>query len=82
MKFRTRLTELREKYDISRMDIVRRADMTYPTVMSWENDALSSIDSNKLFLLMDILGLNKLDDILFFVDENNSQSLGVDSDID
>ena len=82
MKFRTRLAELRQQFDLSRMDIVRQADMTYPTVMSWENDSLSSIDSNKLFLLMEIFKLNKIDDILFFVDENNTESTQTGSNND
>lgn len=71
MKFRTRLADLREQYELSRMDIVRRADMTYPTVMSWENDLLSSIDSNKLFLLMQLFNIDRIDDIIFFVDETD-----------
>jgi len=71
MKFRTRLADLREQYELSRMDIVRRADMTYPTVMSWENDLLSSIDSNKLFLLMQLFNIERIDDIIFFVDETD-----------
>lgn len=71
MKFRTRLADLREQYELSRMDIVRRADMTYPTVMSWENDLLSSIDSNKLFLLMQLFNIEHIDDIIFFVDETD-----------
>lgn len=78
MKFRTRLAQLREEFDISRMDIVRRADMTYPTVMSWENDMLSSIDSNKLFLLMEIFNLKSIDDIIFFVDETDSDSVSIE----
>lgn len=50
-KFRTRLKEMREKKnweraDLLRESIVRGYDMTYQTIMLWENQGLSRIDAN------------------------------------
>lgn len=67
-KFRTRLAELRERHGVSRMDLVRRADITYPTVMSWENDELTSVDADKLAALMRVFQCN-MQDLLYIVDE-------------
>lgn len=71
-KFRTRLSELREKKGVSRMDLVRKADMTYPTVMSWENDELTSVKANTVWHLTKILDC-KMDDLFYFVDESSDE---------
>lgn len=69
-KFRTRLLELMEENsDVSRMDIVRKANVSYATVVSWEKNSLQSIDA-KVLILMDIFGKTSLDEILYAVDED------------
>lgn len=67
-KFRTRLAELREKHGISRMDLVRQANMTYPTVMAWENEELATIDANKVSNLMHLFQCS-LPDIIYVVED-------------
>ncbi len=44
MPIRTKLAEIMEKRDIKRMDIVRGADVSYPTVVRWENSDLKRLD--------------------------------------
>ena len=68
-KFKTRIAELREKFGLSRMDLVRKAYMSYPTVVSWETEALASANANTIWLLMQIFECN-MDELLYFVDEN------------
>jgi transcriptional regulator with XRE-family HTH domain len=71
-KFRTRLTELRKKHNVSRMDLVRKADMTYPTVMNWENDTLSSVNANTVWHLMSIFNCS-MDELFYLVDDSEEQ---------
>jgi transcriptional regulator with XRE-family HTH domain len=71
-KIRTRVAELRKKHNVSRMDLVRKAYMTYPTVISWEKDALSSISSNTVWLLMQIFEC-RMDELLYFVDDESEE---------
>jgi|GEM_PF-6547152 len=67
-KFRTRLKELMEQHGLSRMDMVRRADMTYPTVVSWESDMLKSVDANKVHILTQLFDC-KIDDLIYTIDD-------------
>jgi transcriptional regulator with XRE-family HTH domain len=53
---RTRLKELREKKNLTRMDIVRKAEVSYPTVVRWENDELDELDTGILKRLCNVLG--------------------------
>ena len=71
-KFRTRLAELRKKHNVSRMDLVRKADMTYPTVMSWENDTLSSANANTVWYLLNIFNCT-MDELFYIVDEDGEE---------
>ena len=66
-KFRTRLAELRKERGVERMDFVRKAGLAYTTVLNWENDLLHSIDANKLKQVMDLLGVDNLDEFIEFV---------------
>jgi DNA-binding Xre family transcriptional regulator len=67
-KFKTRLSELMAKHGVERMDLVRQANMSYPTVMSWENDELSSIDANKVKALLEIFNC-EMQDLIYLVDD-------------
>jgi DNA-binding Xre family transcriptional regulator len=66
-KFRTHLAKLRVERSIERMDLVRKAGLSYATVLSWENDLLHSIDANKLKQVMDLLECSNLDEMIEFV---------------
>ena len=68
-KFRTRLAELREKHGVSRMDLVRNAYMTYPTIMTWENDELSSVNASNVWYLLQIFDCT-MDELFYFVDDS------------
>lgn len=68
-RFRTKLKELMDEHpDVTRMDIVRKAFVSYDTVVSWEEKALQTMNSKVLHLL-DIFGKTSLDEILYVVDE-------------
>jgi transcriptional regulator with XRE-family HTH domain len=71
-KFRTRLTELRKKHNVSRMDLVRKADMTYPTVVSWENDDLISIKAHTVWHLLNMFNCS-MDELFYLVDDSEEQ---------
>ena len=67
-KFRTRLSELMEKRGMTRMDVVRQADISYPTVSAWETEKLDSVAADKVEALMRLFGLTKIDDLIYTVD--------------
>lgn len=71
-RFRTRLTELMEKHDLTRMDLVRRANFSYITVMAWENEELRSIDATKVYDLMQLLNCT-MDELLYIVDMDKTE---------
>lgn len=54
-KFRTRLAALRQAKELSRMDIVRMANLSYPTVTKWETKPLDSVEANTVDVLCRIL---------------------------
>lgn len=56
-RFRTRMAEYLKKHNLSRMDIVRSAGLSYPTVLKWERDELKSIDTAKLQPVLDLFGV-------------------------
>jgi transcriptional regulator with XRE-family HTH domain len=55
MPVRTRLKDLREQRGIPRMKIVREADMSYQTILKWENEILKELDTAVLHALLDYL---------------------------
>jgi len=68
-KYRTRLAELMQKHGMSRMDIVRAANMSYPTVVNWEKKSLKSIDADKVTTLMKIFNCTQ-DELVYVVEED------------
>lgn len=55
MAVRTRLKALREERRMSRMDIVREGEISYPTVVRWENKVLNELDTDILMRLCKVL---------------------------
>lgn len=53
--FRTRLAELMNEKGLSRMDLVRATKMSYPTVVRYETEDMTSIDSQRISELMSAL---------------------------
>lgn len=70
MRYRTHLAELLKAKGVSRMDIVRKAGLSYPTVVSWEKEALKSLDADKIQAVMDVLGCT-YDELVYRTDETN-----------
>lgn len=68
MRYRTRLAELLKEKSLTRMDIVRRAGLSYPTVVSWENDPLKSIDADKVQAVLTVLECD-YDDLVYRTEE-------------
>lgn len=68
MRYRTRLADLLKEKGLSRMDIVRQAGLSYPTVVSWEKDALRSLDADKVQAVLDTLGCT-YDELVYRTDE-------------
>ena len=66
-KFRTHLAQLRKERGVERMEFVRKAGLSYGTVLSWENDLLASIDAHKLKQVMDLLNVDDLNTFIEFV---------------
>ena len=70
-KYRTNLKALRDRAGKSRMDLVREADMSYPTVARWETEALASLDAAKVNDLCKLLGCT-YDELVYIVEEETS----------
>jgi transcriptional regulator with XRE-family HTH domain len=66
-KFRTHLARLRQEKGVERMEFVRKAGLSYGTVLSWENDLIQSIDAKKLKNVMDLLDCKHIDEFIEFV---------------
>lgn len=66
--FRTNLRKLREDKGLSRMDIVRQAGVSYPTVLKWENSALRRLDSVKVKAVITLLECRS-DDLIYMEGE-------------
>lgn len=73
MRYRTRLAELLKAKGKTRMDIVRNAGLSYPTVVSWEKDALKSLDADKVQAVMDELGCT-YDELVYRTDETGKSA--------
>ena len=67
-RYRTRLKEIRERLGLSRMDIVRGANLSYPTVTNWETASLASLEAKKIGPLLDFLGVTH-DELVYLVEE-------------
>ena len=73
-KFRTNLARLRKERGVERMDFVRKAGLSYNTVLNWENDVLASIDAHKLKQVMDLLNCTDLNEFIEFVEVDDEKS--------
>lgn len=58
MKYRTRLAAIMKQKGISRMDIVREVNVSYPTVSNWEKNALRGFDAATLKRLLEFLDVS------------------------
>lgn len=56
-EFRTRLSTIMKERGVSRMYLVRKAYMSYATVMKWENEGMQSVDATIIMRLMKVLGV-------------------------
>lgn len=54
-KWRINIKKYMEENGLSRMDIVRGANASYPTVTSWEKALLGRIEAGSVFELMEYL---------------------------
>lgn len=69
-RYRTRLKDIREAKGLTRMDVVRGANLAYPTVMNWETSALTSLDAEKVAALLDFLGVTH-EELVYLADEES-----------
>lgn len=72
MPIRTRLGEMMRARQMTRMDVVRRAEISYPTVKKWEEDALTDLDTAVLQKLLDTFGVT-YEQFIYMVDEEPAQ---------
>ena len=72
MPVRTRLKELRTERGESRMDVVRRAEISYQTVMKWERDVLNELDTLVLHKLLNHFGVT-YEQLVYEVDEGRDE---------
>jgi len=68
MAVRTRLKEIREAKGYSRMDLVRQADISYPTVSKWEKETLEELDTTVLKKLCNFLDIS-IDELIVGIHE-------------
>lgn len=71
MGFRVHLREWREKRGVSRKLIQQHCDMTYATIHRWENDILTSVDANSLWLCCQFLECDMTDLLEFALIEES-----------
>lgn len=64
--FRTRLAELRRTRGLTRMDLVRQAEVSYPTVVRYETEELGNIEAAKIHAFMRVLDCS-FDDLVRFM---------------
>jgi len=67
VKFRTRLRQLMAERGLERMDIVRAAGISYPTVVKWETESLGTIEAPVLDALLKVLEVSQQD--LIYLEE-------------
>lgn len=72
LKYRTRLAEIMKQRDLTRMDIVRGANLSYPTVTRLENSSFDRLEAETVESLMKFLGLSH-DDLIYTVQEEVSE---------
>ncbi len=68
-KFKTRLKIFMDERGLSRMDMVRDAKMSYPTVVKWEVDGMQSLDADLVITITKLLGV-KFEDLIYLVEED------------
>jgi DNA-binding Xre family transcriptional regulator len=72
-KFRWRLKELREARNLSRMDIVRDAKISYATVQTLEREAETGrVDAPLIARLMRVLDCS-FDELITFVEDDDEE---------
>lgn len=69
-RYRTRLAELMQRKGLTRMDLVRSAGLSYPTIVSWESKAMVRIDAATEATLCETLGVTR-DELVYIVDEED-----------
>lgn len=67
-KYRTRLAELMKKHEMTRMDVVRAAGMSYPTVVNWETKAMKSLNASIVSTLLSLFNC-AYNDLVYVVEE-------------
>jgi hypothetical protein len=73
LKYRTRLGEIMKARHLTRMDIVRGANLSYPTVARLETTSFDRLEAETVESLMKFLGLGH-DDLIYTVQEEVSDS--------
>lgn len=53
--FRSRLKQLMDERGLTRMDLVYATKITYPTLMTWENESFLRIEAPTLSALLRVL---------------------------
>lgn len=71
-KFRTHLGVLMKRQGVGRMDLVRDANLSYPTVKIWETDELARIDADTVQALMSYFKLKRLDELVYTVEDKET----------
>lgn len=70
-KFKTHLKTFMKERGLSRMDMVRDAKMSYPTVVKWETEGMQHLDAELVITLMKLLDI-KLEELIYTVEEGES----------
>jgi hypothetical protein len=68
LKYRTHLGEIMKQRGLTRMDIVRGANLSYPTVMRLETSSFDRLEAETVESLMKFLSLSH-DDLIYTVQE-------------
>lgn len=63
--FTTRLADLMRHRGLTRMDLVRQAEVSYPTVVRYETEELANIEAAKIDAFMRVLNCS-FDDLIQF----------------
>lgn len=73
MPVRTRLKEIMAAKHVSRMDIVRGAKLSYPTILKWETKPLLELDTTVLHALLDFLDV-KYEELVYEIPKESDQA--------
>ena len=68
LRYRTRLADFMKQRDLTRMDIVRGANLSYPTVSRLETSSFERLEAETVEALMKFLGVGH-DDLIYTVQE-------------